>query len=156
MQVVATTHQEKSLSKYSNRKKKKKNYKLLDHYFKSVLSVFLLLIFSAPGRCFGGKDYLPAVLLCNSLCKQFCWNKLTLRCSLTLPAAWEMITECYEAKQPPAMLRRGNFMTSCFYGGFVSVCVCVRAKRKQRDCGVRVWAGGPQTSSNEGHPHPGT
>lgn len=34
-----------------------------------------------------GKDYLPAVLLCNSLCKQFWWNKLTLRCSLTLPAA---------------------------------------------------------------------
>ena len=131
MQVVATTHQEKSLSKYSNRKKKKKkNYKLLDHYFKSVLSVFLLLIFSAPGRCFGGKDYLPAVLLCNSLCKQFCWNKLTLRCSLTLPAAWEMITECYEAKQPPAMLRRGNFMTSCFYGGFVSVCVCVSEPRE--------------------------
>lgn len=55
-----------------------------------------------------------------------------------------MITERYEAKQPPAMLRRGNFMTSCFYGGFVSVCVCVRAERKQRDCGVRVWAGGLQ------------
>lgn len=61
-----------------------------------------------------GKDYLLAVLLCNSLCKQFWWNKLTLRCSLTLPAAWEMIRACYWAKQPPATLGWGTWWHPVF------------------------------------------
>lgn len=49
-----------------------------------------------------------------------------------------MITERYEAKQPPAMLRRGNFMTSCFYGGFMSVCVCQSREKAARLRRARV------------------
>lgn len=89
------------------------------------------LMFSFLGppvlESFWGEDYLPAVLLCNSFCKQFCWNKLPLTCSLTLPAAWEMITGSYWAKQPLAMLRLDDFLVLwqiCNLCVCESVCVC--------------------------------
>lgn len=108
----------KNLSKKWTWKGKKKSLRIrisaLRWQFRKSSSLTFIFSLNAPRQSFGGKDYLPAVLLCNSLCKQFCWNKLTLRCSLTLPAAWELITERYWAKQPQATLRQGTWWHPVF------------------------------------------
>lgn len=89
-------------------------------------STWLFFSLSCSKAKLGGGDYLHTVLLCNSLCKQFWWNKLTLRCSLTLPAAWEMITERYWAKQPLAMPRLYDilYLSLCVTERETVLCVC--------------------------------
>lgn len=128
VRVPPSKNLSKKWRKWKRKKIKRLRISALRWQFQKSSSLTFIFSLNAPGRSLGGKDYLPAVLLCNSLCKQFCWNKLTLRCSLTLPAAWEMITERYWAKQPQATLRQGSWwhpVFFCFFFNLWRICECV-------------------------------